>query len=429
MKRLAHFHSREESYMRQSKGKKTKYPGVYSLGEGSFRIVAKAIDPRTKKPKFKERVVENIDVNEAVAFRAELIKEIESGASASGAPMDIPRLATLCGSSWITFLVANVERVRAAKLIGEQVEQQLLPRWGDYFIDRIEIAEIDAWVRELESDYVPTTVRRFVGLLRRILAKARGQYGLPPLDWSLVSLPKVTDEHARKNRLPPEDIAKALQVIEEEFPFYAPFFCTMFSTGLRYCHVAAMRWAKLSSAGIVTLDEAYEYKTQTFVPISARKRAPGEIRLEPYTLELVRQHRKSLMRDAHPGLKSGLLFPAEQREGLPISNQQVNTIWKRAQNKAGLSKLITAHGVRHTFHDVARKRDVDVATVKAMAGHTNDARHFLYSQGVDVDERAEASRRVMTVVLGEGCESRDVSRDASNENSCDDEKSQGTAEL
>jgi hypothetical protein len=70
-----------------------------------------------------------------------------------------------------------------------------------------------------------------------------------------------------------------------------------------------------------------------------------------------------------------------------------------------------------------------VAIVKAMAGHTNDARHFLYSQGVDVNERAEASRRVMAVVLAvPGSESRDASRDAATTNSGTDAKSEAMTE-
>nr|HEX4313007.1 hypothetical protein [Kofleriaceae bacterium] len=36
-----------------------------------------------------------------------------------------------------------------------------------------------------------------------------------------------------------------------------------------------------------------------------------------------------------------------------------------------------------------------MATVKAMAGHATDARHFLYSQGVDVDEQVAASTTVV----------------------------------
>ena len=41
--------------MRQEKGTKLKsYAGVYRLSDGTFRIVAKAIDPKTGKPKFKE---------------------------------------------------------------------------------------------------------------------------------------------------------------------------------------------------------------------------------------------------------------------------------------------------------------------------------------------------------------------------------------
>jgi hypothetical protein len=61
------------------------------------------------------------------------------------------------------------------------------------------VPEIDAWVRSLTADYGPETIRHHVGLFRRIVGKARGQYQLPPIDWDLITLPAVENEHA-KNR-------------------------------------------------------------------------------------------------------------------------------------------------------------------------------------------------------------------------------------
>ena len=72
--------------MRQEKGTKLKsYAGVYRLSDGTFRIVAKAVDPKTGKPKFKERFTREVDPqmpqNAAIAYRAQLINEIKPGTS------------------------------------------------------------------------------------------------------------------------------------------------------------------------------------------------------------------------------------------------------------------------------------------------------------------------------------------------------------
>lgn len=379
-------------------GKKTKHKGIESYSDGSYRIVAKVTDPRTGKPKFIDRLTREVNpqmsLNDAVALRAKLINEVKAGSANGNVPHELPRLVELCSSSWITFLANGVSRKRSAIELGREVEKHLVPRWGDHFVDRIEIAEIDAWVRVIERDNAPKTVRARVSILRRILAKARGQYKLPPLDWSLVTLPKVTDDHAKANRLPVDDIVKALLIIKSEHTWYAPLVFAMYSTGLRYCHAAALRWAKLAANGVVAIEDSYDYKTKEFNPVVARKNAPPEIKLEPFTLDLVRDHRKRLMRENHPGLQSGLLFPSVTGT-LPVGNDQANDVWREAQLKAGIVRPISIHGIRHSMHDIARKRGIDSATVKAMAGHSTDARHFLYSQGVDLEETNEASCKIM----------------------------------
>src|SRR5262245_16718698 len=121
VKRLAR--RKEMNIMRQEKGTKLKnYAGVYRLSDGTFRIVAKAIDPRTGNPKFKERFTRELDPqmtqNGAIAYRAELINEIKTGTAGSGVPTEIPRLETLCKSSWITFVTENVNSEKRAAKVG-----------------------------------------------------------------------------------------------------------------------------------------------------------------------------------------------------------------------------------------------------------------------------------------------------------------------
>jgi hypothetical protein len=183
--------------MRQEKGTKLKsYAGVYRLSDGTFRIVAKAIDPKTGKPKFKERFTREVDPrmpqNAAIAYRTQLINEIKTGTTGSGVPTEIPRLETLCRSSWITFVTENVASESRAAKLGRMVETHILRRWGEHFIDKITVPEIDAWVRSLTADYVPETIRHHVGLFRRIVSKARGQY-----QWSVpVASHRLGSDHA-----------------------------------------------------------------------------------------------------------------------------------------------------------------------------------------------------------------------------------------
>jgi integrase len=423
--------------MRQEKGTKLRnYAGVYRLSDGTYRVVAKAIDPKTGKPKFKERFTREVDPqmtqNAAVAFRSQLINEIKMGTTGSDVPTEIPRLQTLCRSSWITFVTENVSSESRAAKLGRVVETHVLRRWGDHYIDRITVPGIDAWVRSLTAEYEPETIRHHVGLFRRILGKARGQYQLPPIDWDLITLPAVDNEHAMQNRLNAEQIAIVLPLIVERYPFYAPMIFTLFTLGLRYCHVAAMRWEKLASDGVIAIEETYDVSANVFSPVDQRKKAPPVIALEPRTLELVRWHRRYLMRRNHPGLKTGLLFPSEAGTR-PVGNDQLNDVWREVQVLAGIDRPVTVHGIRHSFHDLARQQGVPDAVVKAMAGRAGaevaqrgQDKHLHYSRGVTVEEMRQASMALMQLVPTAepiaALKSRDLGRDESGRDRDSDEE-------
>jgi hypothetical protein len=260
--------------MRLQQGQKTKYPGIYRLSDGTFRIVAKAVDPRTRKPKHRERFNREIDdemtEHAAVAYRARLIDEITSGTSQGNVPSEIPRLAALCNSSWITFVTENVATESRAAKIGKVIERHILTRWGDYLIDKITVPEINAWVRTLAKSLGPETIWHCVGLFRRILSKARGQYQLMPIDWDLITLPPVTNEHAERNRLTVEQIAAVMPIVIATYPFYAPEICSLYTLGVRYCHVSGMEWVKLSGEGVVAIERSYDYGSNTFGPSRGR---------------------------------------------------------------------------------------------------------------------------------------------------------------
>jgi hypothetical protein len=120
-------------------------------------------------------------------------------------------------------------------------------------------------------------------------------------------------------------------------------------------------------AGSMWIEETYDVSANVFNPVDQRKKAPPVLALEPRTLELVRWHRRYLTRRNHPGIKTGLLFSSEAGTR-SVGNDQLNDGWREVQVLAGSDRPVTVHGIRHSFHDLARQQGVPDAVVKAMAG-------------------------------------------------------------
>ena len=114
----------------------------------------------------------------------------------------------------------------------------------------------------------------------------------------------------------------------------------LYTLGLRYCHVAAMRSSKLRADGVISIEESYDVSANVFSPVDQRKKAPPMIALEPRTLELVRRHRRYLTQRGHRGLKTGLLFPSEAGTR-PVGNDQLNDVWREVrQASTALMELV-----------------------------------------------------------------------------------------
>ncbi len=90
------------------------------------------------------------------------------------------------------------------------------------------------------------------------------------------------------------------------------------------------------------------------------------------------------------------MFPSEAGTR-PVGNDQLNDVWREVQVMAGIDRPVTVHGIRHSFHDLARQQGVPDAVVKAMAGRAGtdvavrgQDKHLHYSRGVTVEEMRQA---------------------------------------
>jgi len=66
-----------------------------------------------------------------------------------------------------------------------------------------------------------------------------------------------------------------------------------------------------------------------------------------------------------------------------ITNQRLNEHLKTLQQKAGISKILTAHMARHTFATLALTKGIDIATVSSLLGHTNIKTTQIYAKVIN----------------------------------------------
>lgn len=128
--------------------------------------------------------------------------------------------------------------------------------------------------------------------------------------------------------------------------------------------------------------------------------------------EVLAEQRQWLVRTQHPGMESGLMFPANpvgakagahRRSQDEVSWYRSPTIFdrplRRICKKAGLPE-ISAHALRRTFENLLREAGVDQLVRRSMAGWRSEAAQAMYAT-VAQGERKAALAAVVTLVKGD----------------------------
>jgi len=126
------------------------------------------------------------------------------------------------------------------------LDRHIVPRWGDYYLDRITLSEVRTWFQGLSTRIGGRHLRNIYQLLKEIHEDACALYGLPMLPWKVVlrALPKIDNSHATSNRLGEKQLADALREACG-WKELAPMLYVMATTAMRYTHAAALRWSDL----------------------------------------------------------------------------------------------------------------------------------------------------------------------------------------
>ena len=129
--------------------------------------------------------------------------------------------------------------------------------------------------------------------------------------------------------------------------------------------------AGLRAGEVVRLKVKHIDSAQMIIHVEQSKgRKDRLVMLSPDTLALLREWWKVRPRRYDDGVpvQERWLFPGRNK-GAPLSTHQLNNIFHKVADAAGIRKAVNLHSLRHSFATHLYDRGVDIRTIQALLGH------------------------------------------------------------
>jgi integrase len=372
--------------------KKSPLPGITSLGNGRYLIRVERKDPRTGKPVDVMRRVECNAIEEAVAEKARMQREIALGVG----PKERVQLRTYA-VSWLTGRLPTLKPSTRARY-ARDLDAHVLPALGDYYLDALAAEDVLAWFKALAESYAAATANGCLRLLKTVMADATVQHGLRCDPTARVrAVPDVRadelDSDEPVNLLSATEMGTFLGTLKERWPQWYALVFTQFATAARFGEVSALRWEDIDEQRAVVKIRRAQWRGI----VSTTK--TGRIKTVPLTDELrdvLREWRQEMVRRQHRHVGSGWLFPS--RAGHPHHNAScMRKAFIDCLHLMGLERRFSSHGLRRTANDLLRRIATGEVT-RAITGHMTEAMTEHYSH-VDATEKREAAEGMLRLVM------------------------------
>lgn len=368
-------------------------PGIWQLKTDTFLIRVRAISPRTGKMEARKRLFVGSKA-EARSERERLREEIESEELVEHAQRET---LEAFARSWLSTRLARGDlRENTAQRYPEGLDLHILPALGETHLDAITPRMVESVVTSWAARYKPTTVNGWLRLLRTILAEAQ-KHGLVRPNAALAvralrerSEDDFDDDADVYNALAPHEVGPYLHAWRSLYLEHYALIATLLFTGLRWGEATALMWTDVEAAETNGVLRIRRSQVRAVIRNATKT---GRRRVVPFPeplATLLREHRKRMVAEQHPGLDSGWVFPNDV--GKPRVNGSLSQQSQRALKHAGISHRVTIHGLRRTATDLLRRAAVDPVAAKAIIGHTTDRMREHYSSMSSDEARHRRAR-------------------------------------
>ncbi len=372
-----------ESQMRK-KGKKTRYPGIQSLGAGSYRVRVKWRDPKTGKFKEIDRTFEGLaSPAEANGRREELRARLEAGELEARARMRVQDYA----HSWLNTKLPTL-KPSTANRYATALDVHALPCIGDMYMDAVEHADIVGLRDRLAERLAPATVNSALRVLRTMFGDAVVELDLPRDPTARTKAMTEARADGDPNCLTGEQLARLLDAVQRTTPRHYPLFRLLAETGMRISEATSLRWEDIDERrGVITIRRSH-WRGHVGTTKTNRTRT---VPMMPGLAQVLAEHRRRMLSAQAPGLAAGWVFPS--KVGGLMSQATPQKPLAAALAAAGIDQRFTLHGFRRTFNNLLRQATTG-EVVRSMTGHVTERMTEHYSH-VHTDEKRTAVVRAL----------------------------------
>ncbi len=359
---------------------------IYEIVKGKkYKIVIEAgTDPATGKRK---RITRNVSgrKREAEMLELDIERQLERGTYIA------PRQTTL--RSWLDTWMEDYKKHELRRTTFEVykilIDAHIVPALGGATIQGLRPENIQKLYNDkLSEGLSPKSIRHIHTVLRGALRQAMKNRLISYDVSESVTLPALKKGQARALTL--KEQAKLLAAAECD-PLY-PAFILLMTTGLRRGELLGLRWRN------VNLPKKYLEIEETFVPVKGgavyqqpkTEKSKGKVPLIKPAVECLKKHRQQMLAE---GLfdKDRPVFCNDT--GGPIMPRSFNHRYERLREKAGISKDVTVHSLRHTFATRLIERGVSMKEVQELLRHEEmSTTADIYSHVSEDLKRAAADR-------------------------------------
>ena len=288
-------------------------------------------------------------------------------------------------------------RLRPSTMSGYRLyaEQYIAPTLGEKRMTSITTADIQKLYNRLKKSgrihehpehghqLSANTVRRIHTMLHRALADAVHAHVIPRNPADEVTLPKI--ENSAKCVLTDRELDTFMEVIKAD-EIWHDFFYTELTTGLRRGEICALKWEDFDGeAGTLQVCRTLHKKPGGGFEVGETKTGAGKRKI------LLPQSTADLLRTRRPSTKSKWIFPNPLKPEQPTSPDAAYRRLKVLLSRAGISKNIPFHGLRHTFATHTLASGVDAKTLSSILGHTDASFTLNTYTHVTTDMQRQAS--------------------------------------
>jgi integrase len=383
--------------------RKTRFPGVYRLPDGRFWVRATFVCPRTGKRRDTSAALPS-GATEDEALREQ--RRLRETLAAAGEPQPAASTPKPTVASYAKqWLEAKARRLRPS-VVAEYTRvlaDFILSRIGEVRLDELTRTHIEEWVAWAETHtkppkpeeeegerYARETVQHWWRILTGLVRDAVAELSLPTDPTARVRPPSPRVPRRREGRtLTAAELGALLDQVKQFAPDrHAEAFVLAF-TGMRAGELFGLHWSDIDEERQRILVRRSVWRGHEDLPKTAE---PREVALTKELATALREHRRWLVTEQHPGLETGLVFPSDV--ATHRTSASLHKALGLAAEAAKIDVRVTPQVLRRTFNTLMVHAGVDRIVLRSQMGHSSEEMTQRYA-GVDVSAKAVAVGRLL----------------------------------